>query len=58
MRVIDDRMDKLEQREEIYWRQRSEHDWLEWGDKNTSFFYNKAKQRAHRNDIDSLKDAA
>lgn len=58
MKSIDIRMDELEEREEAYWRQRSRQDWLRHGDRNTSFFHNKAKQRRQRNNIESIKDAA
>lgn len=58
MRAINNRMDELEQREEIYWRQRSRQEWLKWGDKNTSFFHKKAKQRIHRNHIEMITDEA
>lgn len=58
MRAIDDRMDELERREEVYWRQRSRQDWLKFGDKNTKFFHNKAKRRQVRNNIEKIHDAA
>ena len=58
MRAIDGRMDELEKREELFWRQRSRQDWLKFGDKNSKFFHAKAKQRATRNHIDSIQDAA
>ena len=56
MRSIDARMDELEKREEIFWKQRSRQEWLKHGEKNTKFFHAKAKQRIARNSITSLKD--
>lgn len=35
MKMIDGRMDELEKKEEVYWKQRSRQDWLVSGDKNT-----------------------
>uniref|UniRef100_A0A803MS51 Endonuclease/exonuclease/phosphatase domain-containing protein n=1 Tax=Chenopodium quinoa TaxID=63459 RepID=A0A803MS51_CHEQI len=58
MRAIDDRMDELERREEMYWKQRSRQDWLKNGDKNTTFFHTKTKQRAARNQIKKTKNGA
>ena len=58
MRAIDERMDELEAREEVFWRQRSRQDWLKNGDKNTKFFHANAKQRADRNAIISIVDGA
>ena len=54
---LDQRMDELELREELYWKQRSRQDWSKHGDKNTKFFHAKAKQRVKRNNIKRLKDA-
>jgi hypothetical protein len=42
--------------EETMWRQRSRAIWLKEGDKNTSFFHGKAKQRGKVNVIKKLKD--
>ena len=58
MKALDCRMDELESREEMYWKQRSRQNWLQHGDKNTTFFHTKAKQREARNKIVNLKDAA
>ncbi|XP_057247591.1 uncharacterized protein LOC130589950 [Beta vulgaris subsp. vulgaris] len=57
MRMIDARMDEMESREEVYWRQRSRQDWLKYGDRNTKFFHAKAKQRQTRNSITKITDA-
>uniref|UniRef100_A0A803LHG6 RNase H type-1 domain-containing protein n=1 Tax=Chenopodium quinoa TaxID=63459 RepID=A0A803LHG6_CHEQI len=58
MRALDDRMDELERREEMYWKQRSRQEWLKNGDKNSTFFHMKAKQRSERNNIKKIKNAA
>uniref|UniRef100_A0A803M8Y9 Endonuclease/exonuclease/phosphatase domain-containing protein n=1 Tax=Chenopodium quinoa TaxID=63459 RepID=A0A803M8Y9_CHEQI len=58
MRALDDRMDELESREELYWRPQSRQDWLRFGDKNMSFFHTKASQRKSRNHIREIKDVA
>ncbi|KAL2892194.1 LINE-1 reverse transcriptase-like protein [Bienertia sinuspersici] len=58
MRALDNRMEELESREEQYWKQRSRQDWLKGGDKNSSFFHTKTKQRRDRNNITSVWDRA
>lgn len=58
MTAINNRMDELERREEMYWTQRSKQEWLKNGDKNTKFFHAKTKQRRARNSIESILDAA
>ena len=42
---------------EICWAQRSRLNWLQHGDKNTSYFHNFANARRKRNRIEKLKDA-
>jgi hypothetical protein len=49
-------LDNLLEGEEMWWRQRSRADWLQHGDKNTSFFHKKASQRKKRNKITHIKD--
>ena len=58
MRALDSRMDELERREEIFWKQRSRQDWINHGDRNTKFFHGKAKQRVERNTISAIRDEA
>ncbi|KAL2926785.1 hypothetical protein RDABS01_028375, partial [Bienertia sinuspersici] len=58
MRALDDRMDELEAREELYWKQRSRQSWLQSGDKNSKFFHEKARQRKARNNIERIHDEA
>lgn len=49
MQLIDDEIDEIERREEVYWAQRSHQDWLRDRDRNTTFFHRKAEQRYNRN---------
>ena len=44
--------------EEKLWLQLSKTLWMKLGDKNTSYFHNKASQRFRRNRILGLKDSA
>lgn len=54
--MMEDELSKLLEKEEAYWRQRSRAIWLKEGDKNTSFFHNKANQRQKRNTIKKTRD--
>jgi hypothetical protein len=49
------RMSELLAREEVMMRQRSRVQWLKDGDRNTSFFQAKCKQRKRQNFIQSLR---
>lgn len=55
-RVKEKELEKLRQREELYWHQRSQVAWLKSGDRNTSFFHSKATNRRRKNRIDKIKD--
>jgi hypothetical protein len=46
----------LLEQEEIYWLQRSRANWLQQGDRNTSFFHNFASARRKKNFIKKLKN--
>jgi hypothetical protein len=48
-------MSELLSREEIMMKQRSRLDWLKEGDRNTSFFHSKARERAQTNRILALR---
>jgi hypothetical protein len=39
----------------MYWRQRAHINWLQFGDRNTSYFHNACSERKRRNMIGNLK---
>ena len=47
---------KLWQQEEKIWGQRSQLKWLQWGNKNTSFFHAAIVQKRDRNRLQRLKN--
>ncbi|XP_074298883.1 uncharacterized protein LOC141629852 [Silene latifolia] len=47
-------LDELRQKEEQYWRQRSRALWLKDRDRNTKFFYTRARERKRKNFIHKL----
>ena len=57
MRLLEDEVNQLLDKEAKMWRQRSKVAWLHDGDRNTRFFHSKASQRRRRNYITKLYDA-
>ena len=49
-------LDEWLRRQEIYWAQRSQVNWIKHGDKNTIFFHLKVSQRRQRNLIQGIMD--
>ena len=49
-------IEELLEQEEMHWAQRSRINWLQNGDKNTSYFHNFAKERRKRNLIKKLRN--
>jgi hypothetical protein len=49
------KVDRLEDQIDMYWRQRAHINWLQFGDRNTSYFHNACSERKRRNRIGNLK---
>ncbi|KAK8669664.1 hypothetical protein V6N13_107088 [Hibiscus sabdariffa] len=49
------KLEVLLEQEELLWKQKSKIDWVNFGDRNTSFFHSKAKARTHKKDVQTLK---
>jgi hypothetical protein len=45
------KVDKLEDQLDMYWRQRAHVNWLQFGDRNTTYFHNACSARKRRNRI-------
>ena len=57
MRLLEDKVNQLLDKEAKMWRQRSKVAWLRDGDCNTQFFHSKASQCRRQNYITKLHDA-
>jgi hypothetical protein len=53
---LSEEIEKLLEMEELHWAQRSRINWLQFGDKNTSYFHNFASARRQKNRIKKLMD--
>lgn len=53
--VLRFQLDKVDEQVDLYWRQRAHIQWLEKGDRNTSFFHAVCSDRKRRNRIGPLK---
>ena len=49
------KVDRLEEQIDIYWRQRAHVNWLQYGDRNTTYFHNACSARRRRNRISDLE---
>ncbi|KAK2659781.1 hypothetical protein Ddye_006314 [Dipteronia dyeriana] len=56
IKVVEDQLNALLSRDEVYWKQRARIDWLREGDRNTRFFNLKASERKTCNRIHGLFD--
>lgn len=57
VKMMQNRIDEAWKQEEVYWGQRSRVKWLNWGDRNSSFFHASTIQRRERNRIVRMKDS-
>uniref|UniRef100_A0A803P4U9 Reverse transcriptase domain-containing protein n=1 Tax=Cannabis sativa TaxID=3483 RepID=A0A803P4U9_CANSA len=56
MKKLENDLNCVEEKREMYWKQRSRALWLKHGDRNTKFFHYKASQRKRKNTIEGLYD--
>uniref|UniRef100_A0A803Q1F8 Reverse transcriptase domain-containing protein n=1 Tax=Cannabis sativa TaxID=3483 RepID=A0A803Q1F8_CANSA len=56
MKKLENDLNCVEEKREMYWKQNSRALWLKHGDRNTKFFHYKASQRRRKNLIEGLYD--
>ncbi|XP_073025129.1 uncharacterized protein [Primulina eburnea] len=54
IRVLEDEVEHLAYKEEVYWKQRSRVNWLAHGDRNSKYFHARASKRRSTNHIKGL----
>jgi hypothetical protein len=52
--ILKFKLEKLEEKRNLYWRQRAKVHWLEKGDRNTRFFHQYASEWKRRSHINKL----
>uniref|UniRef100_A0A803P9M1 CCHC-type domain-containing protein n=1 Tax=Cannabis sativa TaxID=3483 RepID=A0A803P9M1_CANSA len=57
LKTLEKQLNVVLEKDEKYWRQRSQTLWLKWGDLNTKYFYRKASARRKKNEIKGLVDS-
>ncbi|XP_058189268.1 uncharacterized protein LOC131306858 [Rhododendron vialii] len=55
---LEDNLTKAWEKEELYWKQKSHQKWLQFGDRNTSFFHASTVARHRRNHISGIENSA
>lgn len=53
--VLRFKLERLEEQHDLFWRQRAHANWLEKGDRNTSYFHAYATERKRKSTIKKLK---
>jgi hypothetical protein len=53
--VLRYKLERLEEQVDIFWKQRAHVNWLQKGDRNTSFFHETCRERRKKNPNETLK---
>lgn len=49
------KLDRLEEQVDVYWKQRAHVNWLQKGDRNTTFFHHFCSERRRNNRLGRMK---